>query len=181
MAKNEIEIINRALVKVGVNPIQGLNENSAESIVVKDMYSGVRDGVLCAYPWTFAKRKSILTKTSTLSVDGKNSFVLPNDALRILSVNTDEYEIAGGVLLSDEDSICINYIGRPAEMDFPAYFDGALVAKLASEICLPLTDSTTRTEFFTKVSEKEFRTARLIDVGQDITGSIAMNALIEGR
>ena len=181
MAKSEIELINRALVKIGSNPIQGLEENSAESIVVKDVYYGVRDSMLSAYPWTFCKRKAALTMIVEKTIDGKNMFAFPSDMLRLLSVNTDDYEVSSGTIASRSESIIINYLHRPVEMDFPAYFDAVMVARLASEICLPLTDSTSRTEFLISVAEKEFRDARLIDTGQNITGHIVMDALTQVR
>ena len=181
MAKSEIELINRALVKIGSNPIQGLEENSAESTVVKDVYSGVRDAMLSAYPWSFCKRKTALIMIVEKTIEGKNMFILPNDMLRLLSVNTDDYEVSSGTIVSRSENIIINYLYRPVEMDFPAYFDIVLVSKLASEICLPLTDSTSRTEFLISIAEKEFRSARLIDTGQDITGHIVMNALTQVR
>ena len=181
MAKNEIDIINRALVKVGANPIQGLEENSAESIVIKDLYSGVRDMVLSAYSWSFAKKKSILTKTTKQYIDGRNIFILPNDILRLLSVDTDDYELIEGELLSVQDSVFVTYIFRPNVIDFPAYFENTLVAKLASEVCLPLTDSTARTEFLIKIADKEFKACRLIDARQDITGHIIMDSLTGER
>ena len=181
MAKSEIELINRALVKTGSNPIQGLEENSAESTVVKDVYSGVRDAMLSAYPWSFCKRKTTLMMVVEKTIEDKNIFILPVDILRLLSVNTDDYEVYSGTIVSNSESITIDYLYRPMEADFPAYFDIVMVAKLASEICLPLTDSTGRTEFLMSVADKEFRSARLIDIGQDMTGHIVMDTLTQVR
>jgi hypothetical protein len=46
------------------------------------------------------------------------------------------------------------------------FFDAALIAALAAEFCLPVTESTSRAELLYRLSESEFRRARLIDAQQ---------------
>ena len=61
----------------------------------------------------------------------------------------------------------LTYIFRPLESEFPPFFDQVLIARLAAEFCIPLTDSTTRTKALLDMADKELRQARTIDAQQD--------------
>lgn len=188
MVQNALHIMNRALVMIGVNPIQGLKENSAEATVMNDIYAGVRDGVLSAYAWQFATRMENLSMLSTVhnpvpsnGNTGKYVYALPHDMLRLLKVHSDTYTIRNGALYTNRQGVCIQYIFRPEEIDYPAYFDTAFVSRLAAEVCLPLTDSTTRTDFLYKRAEQELKNARLIDASQLVNSALDMGALTDIR
>ena len=179
MAKSKIDLINRALVSIGANPIQGLDENTSEASVLRDSYNGIRDGVLSAYQWRFAIKN---TRLQLLEIDdGVYHFALPADCLRVLKVSANEYEIQNGVLKTATQIVDMDYIFRPQEEDYPAYFDNVLVARICAEICLPLTDSTTRTEFMFKRYETEFKNSRLIDASQETNSHLNFNILTDVR
>ena len=180
MAKNKIDLINRSLVSIGATPIQGFNENTSEAIVLKEAYSGIRDGLLSSYQWRFAIKTQ---KLQLLNVDDKGvyNFSLPTDCLRILKVNTNQYQIHNNTLNTRTQIIEVDYIFRPEEEDFPPYFDNVLVSRICAEICLPLTDSTTRTEFLFKRYETEFKQAKLVDASQEINNNLNLNILTDVR
>lgn len=75
----------------------------------------------------------------------------------------------------------MTYIYQPGENNFPPFFCDALVAKLAAEFCLPLTESTTRAEFLEKVAEDELNRARLIDSQQATPRKFEDFTLVEAR
>lgn len=180
MAKNALHLINRSLVMLGATPIQGLSEKSAESTVMNDIYTGVRDGVLSAYAWQFATAKQPLNMVHHTD-NGEYIYALPPDVLRIIKVSTDTYTMRSGRLYSPSASVILEYIYRPEEVDFPSYFDTALVARLAAESCLPLTDSTTRTQFLYNRAEQELKKARLTDASQLVNSALDMGILTEIR
>ena len=165
---------------IGANPIQGLTDAAAEASVMNDVYTGVRDGVLSAYTWQFATRLQDLQLIKATG-DGGGMYALPNDMLRLLKVSTHAYDVRSGVLYTTAASVQITYIFRPEEADFPSYFDTALVARLAAECCLPLTDSTTRTEFLYKQAERELQKARLIDASQLVNAALDVDILTDIR
>ena len=98
---------------------------------------------------------------------------LPGDFLRALSAGAAgagrglEYRIAERRLHSDSPEVVLTYIFRPAESEFPPFFDQTLIARLAAEFCIPLTESTSRAEALARLAEEAFRQARLIDSQQD--------------
>jgi hypothetical protein len=56
-----------------------------------------------------------------------------------------------------------------------------VIARLAAEFCLPLTENSSRAEALAKLAELEFRRARLIDNQQDSQLGFEDFTLIEAR
>ena len=54
-----IDLCNRALLMLGVAPLQTLEDPTSEAEVVRTFYPMVRDRVLAAHPWSFATRTVI--------------------------------------------------------------------------------------------------------------------------
>jgi hypothetical protein len=125
--------------------------------------------------------------TSPPVADFQYAFQLPVDCIRVLSAGTGgrgsgiTYRIIQRQLLTDMESVVLTYIFRPLEADFPPFFDMTLIAHLAAEFCIPLTDSTSRWEALREASEHEFRRARLIDAQEETPGAVDDFALIESR
>jgi hypothetical protein len=65
--------------------------------------------------------------------------------------------------------------------DFPAFFVSALVARLAAEFCLPLTENSNRAERLARLADDELRLARLVDSQQSTPGKVEDFTLIEAR
>ncbi|MHA1597621.1 MAG: hypothetical protein ACTSV1_02780, partial [Alphaproteobacteria bacterium] len=64
---------------------------------------------------------------------------------------------------------------------FPPFFDQVLIQRLSAEFCIPLTESTSRSEVLYKLAEAEFRRAKTIDAQQDTPGRIEDFTLIGVR
>ena len=75
----------------------------------------------------------------------------------------------------------LTYIFRSRESEFPPFFDTALIARLAAEFCIPITDSASRADVLMKLAENEFRRAKTIDSQQDTPIHIDDFALVEAR
>ena len=75
----------------------------------------------------------------------------------------------------------LTYIFNPQEQNYPPFFNQLLIAKLAAEFCLPLTENTSRTEFLTRQANDLFAKAKLIDAQQDIPTGITDFSLIGVR
>ena len=57
----------------------------------------------------------------------------------------------------------------------------ALVARLAAEFCLPLTENSTRAERLARLADDELRLARLVDSQQSTPAKVEDFTLIEAR
>jgi hypothetical protein len=72
-----------------------------------------------------------------------------------------------GKLYSNSDKIILTYIYRADESEFPPFFETALIMRLAAELCIPLTENTSRFDAMMRIAETEFSKARQIDAQQD--------------
>lgn len=188
MALNDIGLCSRALVRLGATPITSFNDETAESEIAGALYAPVRDALLSAYPWTFACAQLNLTKLSTApAADYLSAFQLPIDYLRVISAGDGtkgrglNYRISRDQLHTNADEVTLTYIYQPEEESFPPFFDMAIIARLTAEFCIPVTESTSRSDVFYKLAKEEFARARQIDAQQDSPNALQDFTLIDVR
>jgi len=183
MALSAIQLCARALIKIGAAPILGFDEGSAAAEVASLLYPSTRDALLSAHPWNFATAQRSLAPLATSPIaDYAYAFQLPADYLRALSAGTGRrgrgvtYRIAERRLHAPTNDLVLTYIFRPAEADFPPFFDYVVIARLAAEFCIPLTENSSRAEALGRAAEEEFRRARLIDAQEETAGGFDLSA-----
>ncbi len=188
MALTSIALCARALVKLGARSIASFDEGTAEAEIAAVLYPSIRDGLLSAHPWSFATAQATLARLARTPVaDHAFAYQLPADFLRALSLGSGtrgrgiEYRVVESALHCDADAVVLSYVFRPDETGFPPFFDTLLIATLAAEFCLPVTESTSRAELLHRTAEMEFRRARLIDAQQDTPQRIEDFTLVEAR
>lgn len=188
MAYTDISICSNALLKIGADSITSLQDGTAEAEVAANLYPMIRDGLLSSYPWSFAVGQKSLPRLADVPlVDYSYAFQLPNDFLRVLSAGSGkngrgkEYRIIENRLHTNSPEINLSYIFRPHESLFPAYFCELLIARLAAEFCLPLTESTTRTEYLQKAFTELEKRTRLTDAQQSTPSRFEDFTLVEAR
>lgn len=188
MALSDIALCSRALVKIGAAPIQSFTDGTAESEIAGALYDHTRDALLSAYAWSFATAQIQLNQLAQEpTADYQYAYVLPNDFLRALSAGGAgrgrglNYRLTGGVLHTNATDVVLTYIFRPDESAFPPYFDQALIARLAGEFTIPVTENTSRSEIMISLAEREYQRARQIDAQQDSPNRIEDFTLIDVR
>ena len=188
MALSDIALCSRALLKIGVGTIASFDEGTAEAEVAANLYPSTRDALLSAYPWSFATGQRTLVQLADAPVaDYAYAFQLPADFLRALSVGQDgfgrgvTYRIAERRVHADVPELVLTYVFRPLESEFPPFFDQALIARLAAEFCIPLTESSSRAESLLKQAKDEFDRAKTVDAQQATPGRIEDYTLVEVR
>ena len=137
MATTSISVLNQALTRSGNNQISSFTDGSAEAVVADANYQSIVDEMLSLHPWRFALR----TATLDLLVDeppgdGAQFYQLPNDVLRLITVEENGVEIHYELR---DDRIVTRYavkeplatfIARVPEVDWPAYFRELVVVSL---------------------------------------------------
>ncbi len=180
-----IEFCNIALTKLGVPKIESIDDNNMQSLTAKSLYPMIKDAVLSSYTWNFATLNAKLLKLE--NTDNKYLYALPDDFLRTVTVfqtyenNPVHYDIQGNHIVSSAENITLQYIARREEIHFPAYFTQALITRLAADFCLPLIDSTSRSESLYKIAEIELQKARGLDNQQIPPQTLTSNILLGGR
>jgi hypothetical protein len=188
MAQTAVALCSRALITLGARPIASLEESGTEALVCRRLYPGIRDALLSAHPWSFATGQARLARLSAHpTADHRYAYQLPAGFLRALSAGDGGagrglvYRLAESRLHTDAEQVVLTYVFRPAESDFPPFFDAVLTARLAADLCLPITESTSRAEVLARLAEDAFRRARQIDAQQDTPPRIRDFPLLEAR
>lgn len=188
MSLNDIALCSRALIRIGAAPITSFADGTAESEIAAALFDPACEALLSAYGWSFATGQVALTELEDApAADYTKAFQLPNDYLRALSAGSGgagrglNYRISRGELHTDAESVVLTYIFRPEEEEFPPYFNAALIARLAAEFCIPITESTSRAEGLARLADREFERARQIDAQQDSPNRLERFSLIDAR
>lgn len=180
---SKIEIINRALLKLGEPPVASLND-AAFGRSYDIIYNDVKDLLLSSYPWRFAVAMSELAKMEE-QYNGKNMYQLPPDCLLLLrvfgvgnvfpeevrNVSGRNYELANNCVVTVlKNGVSVEYV-RVVDDDstFPPLFREAIAAKVAAELAMRLKHSLTlkqtmESEFFTLIRQAELNNEIMKDV-----------------
>ena len=188
MPFSSIDLCSRALIKIGAKSISSFSENSAEASIAEQLYTTTTEGLLSSYPWRFATAQKELSRLKQVpNGDYKYAYALPNDFLRAISAGPVgigkglDYRIQGNQLHTDSETVLLTYLFKPNEIDFPPFFSHLVISYLAAEFCLPLTESTNRTEHLRRMADKDFANAKHIDSQQSVPPSFQDFSLIEVR
>lgn len=183
-----VRLCHQALIMVGAKGMQSFDEGTSDSEVAAALYGECRDMLLSAHPWKFAFRQAQLPRLAAdPNADFKYQFQMPADVLAVRSVGIESrgrgevYRIVGSAVQADADEIILSYIRQVPENEFPVHFRNALLAALAAEFCIPLTDSTTRWSKLIELAEVKFARARRVDDQQQTPPSIESFPLVEVR
>ncbi len=183
---SEVDICNLALTKIGHDSITALSENSKAGRLCNLHYGSLRDTILREHTWNFAvTRVNLALSTTTPEYEFSYQHALPTDLLRVLSTDlpTDAiWKIEGRFLLSDSDTVRLLYIKQVTDTtQFDQLFIETLSARIAAELALPLSDSTTLLEAMTQLYERKLRAARFVDATEGVPEEIAADKWLNSR
>lgn len=134
---SEIDIINRALAKIGDQRITARTENTNRARIMDGLYEGVRDELLRKCPWNFAMRRDTLSADPVAPIyQWATAFPVPSDLLYMVSTeNLSAYRLEGNQILSNiENSLKITYVRRVTDpTEFDTGFAELFSTKLAYE------------------------------------------------
>ncbi|QIU92148.1 hypothetical protein [Yokenella regensburgei] len=159
-----IEIINRALTKLGSDRLMSEADDNAASRAVAAIYDGTLDNLLRTYRWSFAIKRMQLSQLTEEPVFGYQfAYQLPSDCIRIDLITDYEhqdwwsygwecyhlpiprYQVEGRKILTDMDTVYIRYGARmPDPTTYDEAFTESMACKLAAELCETITQSSTK-------------------------------------
>jgi hypothetical protein len=144
------DICNMAISRLGQPKINDISENSAAAIACRDHFEPVRDALLRGHPWNFATTRADLAEGDTPAYGWSRSFTLPDDFLRLNTVNGVEasrceadYSLTFRTIYSNADTLQVTYVKRVEDTTlFDPLFIEAFVLKLAAAIAPSIADPT---------------------------------------
>lgn len=176
MAISETDICNAAIRLVAGNRITSLTQGTKNANVASDLYEIVRDDLLRSHNWNFATRRASLARSATTpTFEFDYAYVLPSDWVRTISahdndggtgtVECKEEEVGGqGVLCASVEALYLRYVALVTDTNrMPPDFRKALISSLARDIALPVADSNTVREFYTRQADRDILRAKAAD------------------
>jgi hypothetical protein len=183
----QIEIVNRALVLIGVEPLASLTEDSAAARVAAAIWPDAIKAGISKSRWLFAR----FTQTATLSQHADNSpgdnytrWVLPSDRLMIEGLKDlrgEElvYKIEGDLAVIESyappTKVYCTYVKDPGTGSLPSPFVVAMSYELAAEFAGPLTENATLIGRMRDTAQDKWQDAKTQDSQQ-----AASQALLDG-
>lgn len=171
MAASDIEVVNRALTLLGVDPVNSLADTSKAASTANRLYNDTRAAVFRAHPWSCLVRRASLPLDAEAPLYGFTyRFVLPADFLRLLGIENSQgrYSIEARKILYDDNILNISYVALLT--DVPSYdtlLVDALSARLAAEMAHPLLQSTSAMEQMWQLYELKLREAKLVNAQEN--------------
>jgi hypothetical protein len=140
----ETDICNSALIKLGSERINNINEDNKRARLCLERYEKIKFRVLRSHNWTCAIKRSRLPKLSTtLAFGEENVFQKPLDCLRIVSVASgNKHKLEGDKILSFDEELELSYItSTTSEELFDACLREAIACALAADLCYAINQS----------------------------------------
>jgi hypothetical protein len=165
-------ICNRALEKLGEQPIVSINDGTKQAQALKRVYQDSLQALLVEFPWHFAKKRTALPASATKPDWGFNyAYPVPTDFLRLLAIKDGpvfsiEADAAGSqAILSDVAAplniLYLYVVGDPGRL--PPHFVEAFSSKLAFDICEDLTQSNTKKDILAQLFAADLAKAKRIN------------------
>jgi|TARA_R110000787_G_scaffold118710_3_gene229566 hypothetical protein len=180
-----IDLASNALLLIGEETISSFTNDTTAALVAANLYDLTYESLLTLHPWRFASTQIVLSRlTSTPVSTWKYAYQLPADFLVAQHVDnsTDMYQIYTDKLYSDNTTITLDYTFKPDESFLPAYFSELLEYRLASLFAIPITESTTKAEYYASLAARQLTKAKTIDSQMSPSSAPAGNSpLINAR
>ena len=187
---SDLKVCSDALILLGASPISSFNQGTTSANVCDRIYPDLKKSTLQSFPWSFSFKKVQLARTINTPVNQyKYEYQLPSDRLGTIrraynstaigSSSFTDWIIQGDKLLTNQETVVIDYQYLPTESEMPSYFIQLLKYMMAWHLADPITDQISKTQQWqiTAVGSPGengrggyFRTAMVID-GQGNTSA----------
>lgn len=143
MTTTKVSICNAALSAIGDKGITSFDENTAIAERCRNLYDSTRRALLRDHTWSCAKKRAVLAPVSTYPAFGySHAFPLPRDYLRIITPNTECYEVENRHILANAEQINLEYIfDNDNEETWDSLLVEAMTLKMTAKLCKPNTGS----------------------------------------
>lgn len=139
----KVELANQALLMIGADSITSFEENTSTARRMRTVYDSSRKALLRLHPFQCATKRIKLAPLSTQpEFEYSYQYQLPDDLIRIINANTEDYVIEADKLLSNSNQLHLVYVyDNKNEETYDSLFIECLVLYLASKITKATTGS----------------------------------------
>jgi len=193
---SKLDIINRALVKVGQARISSIDENSKGATTIRTVYDQVRDTLMQSYVWNFTKTRVQLAADLTAPTFGfQYRYRLPANTLRVLGIADDteptrNYSSSRNAFKHEGEFIYTD-VGAPLNLfitqrmeetgTYPPDFANLLALDIALEIFYDVTKGTERYSAIRQDRAMAMRNAKLNHAIENSPEVMAASEWVDSR
>ena len=182
-----VSICSNALLMLGAQTINDLDEDTDRARLAANLYPQVRDEMLRAHPWNCAVKRVVLSPDQAAPAFGyAYQFTLPSDWMRTLSVGDYGAEIdfrsEGRRILADTDTLKLRYVFHNTnEGTWDAGLVEAVTLAMAARMAYAITQSASLEQTRLQELEMALKRARAIDGQDDPPETFDDNRLLGSR
>lgn len=184
MTATAVSICSNALLILGAQTINALDEDNDRARLASNLYATVRDNMLRAHPWNCAiKRVQLAPDADRPAFGYARKFTLPGDWLRTIEIEgTFDFTIEGRSILSDSEAINLRYVYRNAvESTWDAALVEVMTLAMAARMAYAITQSTSMEQSRMQELEYTLRKARAVDGQEEPPQTFGDFPLLVGR
>jgi hypothetical protein len=159
MAVTDVSIASNALLLLGEASISSFAETIAAQ-TAGALYPDILKAVLTVYPWGCTKTKARLARLADAPLSQWNyAFALPPGYLRVLGAFPSDavgaaplasYDLQENGVLANVADLWLDYQRQVPASALPPYIVKLLTLALAAELAMPITESTTKAEYWSR-------------------------------
>lgn len=181
-----VRIANLALQKLGdEGELTSLSDDTRAARAVNDCFDAMRDAVLRDHVWDFARHRALLPALIDAPVwGGWTAFQKPADFIRFVELDAAQlYQLEGAWILAREKGpLKLLYIRRVADSGlFDPLFVEALACRIAAQIAVKITGSTTAAEEAQSAYVRALATAKRVNGQEDMPQPLAEDDWVQAR
>tara|TARA_R110000772_G_scaffold34215_1_gene83115 strand:+ start:580 stop:1206 length:627 start_codon:yes stop_codon:yes gene_type:complete len=184
-AKTDIEVAQRAMVLVGMEPLSSFTEATDEALVMNTTYEDVVEDCLAQNNWNFATGQIVLSRLADVPVDRwESAYAMPTEP-SVIQVQTitisgvvqtyDIYEKYIYINSSENDTVVLNYIYRVDTQYWTPAFTLWVIYRLASVLALSVTRKADIAKSYREMADLQFRRAKARDAQQVTTQQVSLS------
>jgi len=190
---SDVDVCNLSLGWLGKKPILSLDDPQTEAVLCKQNYPVSRDAVLSDAEWTFSIKRFQLPQDAEVPAYGYGvKYLVPEEVIRLLNVNDEQLEqgqtsggdwqLEGPYIVTNAGQANVRAITRVTDPDlFSPEFVRCVAARLASDMCMALTNSKGREETLEKKYYTYLGRAKAQDGRQGTSKRLMSNWLRRAR
>lgn len=169
---SQVDICNRALEKLGEDPIVSLSDELKQAQALKRVYSDSLAALLIEHPWHFAKKRAALPASATAPSWGWTyAYPVPTDFLRLTLIKDGpdfslEADASGSqaILCNTAAPLYILYTYNVTDAGrLTPHFVEAFSSKLAFDVCEDLAESNTKKDIIAQLFASDLAKAKRIN------------------
>jgi hypothetical protein len=167
-----VSICSNALLMLGAQTINDLNEDNDRARLASNLYPQIRDDIIRSHPWNCCVKRVILSPDVTPpEFDYSYQFTLPSDWARTLSVGDygyeEDYKTENGKILANTNVLKLRYIyNNTNEGSWDDLLVGVMSLAMAAVMAYAISQSASLAQVHAAKLDDAMRKARAID-GQD--------------